>query len=150
MSETTPAGSLPLDKAGDRPRSIASLARQAVTWIAWYPLLLALTWELQFATGYDLDPVASYRALMMLAIGSLAITIVVRLLVRDVAIAGALATVIVLGLLKASTPLTALLFGLALALLLVEAWMEKRDRLRLPWRRIHEALTAIAIVLLAI
>ena len=94
---------------------------------------------------------ASYRAhSLLVAIGAIAITVVVRMLVRNVAIGGAIATVIVLGLLKANTPETAPLFGLAAVLLVAEAWMERRGRLRLPWPRIHEALTIAAIALLAV
>ena len=115
-----------------------------------YPVLLALTWVLQFAAVYSLDPVSWRRSAIVAVIASLALTVVVCRLVRPTVLAGGIASFVVLALLKADSLAKVLVLVGGIGLLLVVARVNDAGRLRLPWQRLHEAVTAFCLVLFLI
>ena len=131
-------------------RNIGRVARRGVGAIAWYPCFFALAWALRLIADSNVDPVADYRSLMVIAVAAIGIAAATRLIVRNTPLAGALACLAVLALLKATTPAVVVLFVLAALLLALEFRLERRGRLKLPWPRIHEVLTILAAVMLAL
>lgn len=130
-------------------RLSAGVLLRVVSSIAWYPAFFALAWTVEFAADRDADPVSAIRSLAVVAGIGIGLAVVMRLVVRSTPIAGALACLAMLALLDASTPLTAAVFVVAVILVLVEHRVERRGQVRLPWSRIHEALTVFAAVMLA-
>ena len=124
--------------------------RALLATLALYPMLLAATWVLQFATSYNLDPISWRRSLVVVLLASLAVTILVRSVVRHTFLAGAIATFVVIAILKADSFEKVLVLACGVALLLVAAGFEDRGGLALPWARLHESLTLFCVAILLI
>ncbi len=140
----------PERRPGSAPQRIGRGVVRVVTSIAWYPCFFALAWALRIMADRNVDPVADYRSLVVIAMASLGIAAGTRLVVRNTPLAGALACLAVLALLKAITPALLALFVLAALLLAMEFRLERLGRLKLPWPRIHELLTILAAVMLVL
>jgi hypothetical protein len=126
-------------------------ARRILARLAPYPTLLGIAFVLEPAIGADVSPLALVRVLVIVAIMGLAVTLVATaLLGRD---RGAIAaTIVIAGLAVASTPLKIAVFGAAIALLSVEAWLAARGalRIRVPWQFVTRFMNAALAILVAI
>jgi hypothetical protein len=117
--------------------------------VAWYPTPIALAWFAEVWISARVDPAAALRGLLLTLVIALAVTLVVTIALgrERGGLAGA---IMVVGLIGTRDVLTAIPFLAAVPLLLVERRWAAAGRMRLPWPRIHEGLTVIAVVMLVI
>jgi hypothetical protein len=112
-------------------------------------LLLALAWFLQVYAEAEIEPSAAYRSLVVIIVVSLMVTAAgIRLLGRDRGTA--MAALVIMALITAGDLLRLAPFVVAALLLLVERHWSRLGRVRLAWPRIHEAVSVMSVVLLAI
>lgn len=130
--------------------------RVAGTWsgrvarLAWYPALFALADVIELVIISEVQLAAASRVIVLVVGASVLLTAAVTVALRDPVRAGPIALAVVLTLLRANRPLLALVMLAAVVLLLLERRLAMAGRVRLPWPRIHEALTLIGGILVVL
>jgi hypothetical protein len=117
--------------------------------VAWYPTLIAVLVVVEPFTQLDLPVASGARALAAAVVIGATVTLLATLaLGRDRG--GAVAGLVVIGLIAATSPVRAALVAIAIALLLVEWIWSRRGTmtLRIPWPAVTRVLNAILVVLL--
>ena len=126
------------------PRAAWSFGR-----LGWYPLLLAIAWYLEVYAVGRVEPAAGARSFALVVVAAVAITVAcIAVLGRD---RGSMAAAIVLvGCIVVRQPILVVPFAAGFVLLLIERRWSDQGRMHLPWQRVHEGMTALVAVLLAI
>ena len=113
----------------------------------WYPLALALAWFVQVLLDAEVELAPAVRPLAAFVLVPVALTLACTwLLGRERGTL--LAAAAVVALITVRTPAMLLPFIALVPLLLVERRWSREGRLKLPWVRLHEALTILAAILL--
>ena len=119
--------------------------------LSWYPILIAVAFAIEPYSRYDIDPVEGLRVLVIAVGLSVLLTAMChRLLGPD---RGAALGAIILAALAAATSAERLVaFGLAGALVVVEARMVAAGTFRglIPWARVSEALAIAFSIVIAL
>ncbi len=121
--------------------------RSSLTDFGWYPLMLAMASYLQLYVVGRTGPAPAVRSFALVCVIAIALTAcTIHLFGRERG--SAVAAIVVAALLSANAGLRVVPFLLAIGLLIIEHAWARRGRIRLPWGRIHEALTLVVCILL--
>ena len=118
--------------------------------VVWYPPLLVGAWVLRLGTDAGVGLPDLMRSLVVGCSLAMVLALVSRSVFHDTPRSGAVAAIVVAGVLAVHSLVELLPFVAALGLLLVEARFAALGRLRLPWTRIHETVSVFAVVLVVI
>ena len=115
--------------------------------VAWAPVFVMMAWVLSVVEHADVGIEPAVRTTVVAVLAALVISIACTMVLRDVPRGGAIATLLVMGLLAGRTPAVWAAVLAAIVLILIERWRARSVRL-LPWPRIHEAVTILTLVLM--
>ena len=120
---------------------------RAVRAVAWAPVFVMAAWVLSVVEHADVGIEPAVRTMVVAVLAALVVSIACTMLLRDVPRGGAIATLVVMGLLAGRSLAVWAAVLAAIVLILVERWRARSVRL-LPWPRIHEAVTILTLVLM--
>ncbi len=117
----------------------------------WYPLLICVAVLLQPFARYAIHPLEAGRIAVIVMVVGLAALVAGRL-VAGPHRGAAVAAMILMGLVSASSPAQALVFAAGIALVLVEAVLVEQGslRARIPWARVSDAAATVLVVLVVL
>ena len=115
--------------------------------VAWAPVFVMVAWVLSVVEHADVGIEPAVRTMVVAVLAALVVSIACTMLLRDVPRGGAIATLVVMGLLAGRSLAVWAAVLAAIVLILVERWRARSVRL-LPWPRIHEAVTILTLVLM--
>jgi hypothetical protein len=118
--------------------------------VPFYPTLIAAVFVAGIWQQSSLDLPPAIRPLLVAVVVGAALTVVAAAITRDFHLGGAVAGLLVLGLIGGDDWRVLALTGLGIATLVLIAWRAPAIGLEIPWTRITGALNVFALCLLAL